>query len=104
MIRRPPESTRTDTLFPSTTLFRPRKIALLGLPEAQQATPLLTALEQRLTAITSRVAQKDADADQVLEQLSALSAELAGIVARTRSRMSAKIGRASCRESVCQYV
>src|SRR3546814_7717383 len=56
-----------------------RKIALLGLPEAQQATPLLTALEQRLTAITSRVAQKDADADQVLEQLSALSAELAGI-------------------------
>ncbi|GFZ90348.1 MULTISPECIES: DUF3422 domain-containing protein [Sphingobium] len=66
-----------------------RKIALLGLPEAQQATPLLTALEQRLTAITSRVAQKDADADQVLEQLSALSAELAGIVARTRYRMSA---------------
>src|SRR3546814_9511918 len=66
-----------------------RKIALLGLPEAQQATPLLTALEQRLTAITSRVAQKDADADQVPEQLSALSAELAGIVARTRYRMSA---------------
>jgi uncharacterized membrane-anchored protein len=66
-----------------------RKMALLGLPEAQQATPVLTALEQRLTAITARVAEKDADADSVLEQLSALSAELAQIVAHTRYRMSA---------------
>src|SRR3546814_8108480 len=31
MIRRPPRSTRTDTLFPYTTLFRSRAIA----PEAQ---------------------------------------------------------------------
>src|SRR3546814_16111492 len=28
MIRRPPRSTRTDTLFPYTTLFRSRSIAL----------------------------------------------------------------------------
>src|SRR3546814_12849804 len=28
MIRRPPKSTRTDTLFPYTTLFRSRGIAL----------------------------------------------------------------------------
>lgn len=66
-----------------------RKIALLGLPEAQQATPRLTALEQQLTAITARLAQQDADADHILEELSALSAELAQIVARTRYRMSA---------------
>src|SRR6056297_1165173 len=26
MIRRPPRSTRTDTLFPYTTLFRPRRV------------------------------------------------------------------------------
>ncbi|WP_242124305.1 DUF3422 domain-containing protein [Sphingobium sp. Sx8-8] len=78
-----------------------RKIALLGLPEAQQATPLLTALEQRLTMITSHVAQKDADADQVLEQLSALSAELAEIVARTRYRMSATEAYAEiCRDRI----
>src|SRR3546814_8988295 len=33
MIRRPPRSTRTDTLFPYTTLFRShwRRFALLGL-------------------------------------------------------------------------
>lgn len=78
-----------------------RKIALLGLPEAQQATPLLTTLEQRLTAITSRVAQKDTDADQVLEQLSALSAELAEIMARTRYRMSATQAYAEiCRDRI----
>src|SRR3546814_5087965 len=31
MIRRPPRSTRTDTLFPYTTLFRSRHVALLRL-------------------------------------------------------------------------
>src|SRR3546814_5116295 len=30
MIRRPPRSTRTDTLFPYTTLFRSAAIALIG--------------------------------------------------------------------------
>src|SRR3546814_14607679 len=30
MIRRPPRSTRTDTLFPSTTLFRSKKGIVLG--------------------------------------------------------------------------
>lgn len=66
-----------------------RKMALLGLPEAQQATPIVTDLERRLTAITTQVAEKEADPDQVLERLSSLSAELAQIVARTRYRMSA---------------
>src|SRR3546814_3963122 len=31
MIRRPPRSTRTDTLFPYTTLFRSGRIALQGM-------------------------------------------------------------------------
>src|SRR3546814_20945991 len=41
MIRRPPRSTRTDTLFPYTTLFRslsPHRI-WRGLPEARLAVP-----------------------------------------------------------------
>src|SRR3546814_4821305 len=33
MIRRPPRSTRTDTLFPYTTLFRSRVIGVLVAPE-----------------------------------------------------------------------
>src|SRR3546814_2137613 len=32
MIRRPPRSTRTDTLFPYTTLFRSADAAVAGLP------------------------------------------------------------------------
>ncbi|ETI63172.1 hypothetical protein C100_13750 [Sphingobium sp. C100] len=66
-----------------------RKMALLGLPEAQAATPLLSRLEQQLTDITARVAQPDADADAVLEALSALSAQLAQTLTSTRYRMSA---------------
>src|SRR3546814_14066561 len=41
MIRRPPRSTRTDTLFPYTTLFRSQARRLAGLPYC---------LKQRATA------------------------------------------------------
>src|SRR3546814_2531999 len=37
MIRRPPRSTRTDTLFPYTTLFRSTKKGDTGSPEVQVA-------------------------------------------------------------------
>src|SRR3546814_4183172 len=39
MIRRPPRSTRTDTLFPDTTLFRSHQSQVLALPHGRQ--PLL---------------------------------------------------------------
>src|SRR3546814_8840020 len=46
MIRRPPRSTRTDTLFPYTTLFRSRGVApgimrLVGLPQRAQQKSLI---------------------------------------------------------------
>src|SRR3546814_2454435 len=47
-IRRPPRSTRTDTLFPYTTLFRSRKAepspgaARLPLPQAGEGLPWMT--------------------------------------------------------------
>src|SRR3546814_12308914 len=34
MIRRPPRSTRTDTLFPYTTLFRSPELTLVGVIDA----------------------------------------------------------------------
>src|SRR3546814_15665377 len=40
MIRRPPRSTRTDTLFPYTTLFRSAAILLMLLDESEAATIL----------------------------------------------------------------
>src|SRR3546814_5909482 len=47
MVRRPPRSTRTDTLFPSTTLFRAR--GLLG-PDVAPATHLVLVAGQLLGA------------------------------------------------------
>src|SRR3546814_4419961 len=52
MIRRPPRSTRTDTLFPYTTLFRSRDVASdeldLGEEGAQLAHRQLEVVGQRL--------------------------------------------------------
>src|SRR3546814_17387812 len=47
MIRRPPRSTRTDTLFPYTTLFRSRRQA----EEARGAGDALPGLEMAMLAI-----------------------------------------------------
>src|SRR3546814_2939148 len=41
MIRRPPRSTRTDTLFPYTTLFRSRDLVLAGVAVLLDARQLL---------------------------------------------------------------
>src|SRR3546814_5241801 len=56
MIRRPPRSTRTDTLFPYTTLFRSRSV---GGGAGQPARLLALELEQR----PSRVEHVGAGAD-----------------------------------------
>src|SRR3546814_5794474 len=60
MIRRPPRSTRTDTLFPYTTLFRSRINAgvqfVLGKKAEQPAPP-------------SRPQPKDTDGDGVIDSL-----------------------------------
>src|SRR3546814_3302210 len=51
MIRRPPRSTRTDTLFPYTTLFR----SDIGAPAAQAVERMLSAARARAEAIGVRV-------------------------------------------------
>src|SRR3546814_14174777 len=106
MIRRPPRSTRTDTLFPYTTLFRslPRGAARNALDSA------LWSLEARLsqrpvwqlaglgpprplaTAYTISLA------DPAVMEAAARNAAAAGYA------LPQEIGRGSCRERVCQYV
>src|SRR3546814_12117079 len=39
MIRRPPRSTRTDTLFPYTTLFRSGRVIASGTPDEIRGNP-----------------------------------------------------------------
>src|SRR3546814_15532555 len=132
MIRRPPRSTRTDTLFPYTTLFRsPSFNGFLVTPSIKAATEGST---MRAILTTSVIAAAYLCA--VPAQASSLGSESTGtmnitvvippladavraqengatglwsIVNGNNGLMidaphSVKIGRASCRERVCQYV
>src|SRR3546814_13351106 len=141
MIRRPPRSTRTDTLFPYTTLFRSlsaidrlpglhghadllavlgfktnaRRLAGLGIGERNLACEqrrflaLQTALRVGLARLA--VARDDVDARDddlaVLRQALRHFAGLALVLAGQADNLVAlldlctKIGRASCRERVC---
>src|SRR3546814_18292754 len=112
MIRRPPRSTRTDTLFPYTTLFR-------SLVTAQYR------FGQRLS-VKEIAADTDASRQPIMAALNRLEAEgfvriipQVGCAVANPGReeiadfylmfermegLLAEIGRASCRERVCQYV
>src|SRR3546814_15240774 len=115
MIRRPPRSTRTDTLFPYTTLFRSRATRNLeqvagglGVDDAQRGfagAPVVDAhrVEHSL-AVRTRTAEHVEGIRRVQRQLLAQAAFADHVVRQVRSPAFAEIGRASCRERVCQYV
>src|SRR3546814_15831683 len=116
MIRRPPRSTRTDTLFPYTTLFRSVQRAVADVvagpvcPAPAQMIPM-RGVKHRF--VGSGRARQHADdilrhllADAVLKADRRLQAKRdrtkALLLGRSGQRI--QIGRASCRASVCQYV
>jgi uncharacterized membrane-anchored protein len=66
-----------------------RNMALLGLPVAQRLTPALTRLEQRLATLTREISARTTGDEELMHQLSQLSAELAQLTADTSYRMSA---------------
>src|SRR3546814_18837815 len=112
MIRRPPRSTRTDTLFPYTTLFRSLLFpghaieefdllrggfesagALAG--NACGVDEVLVKAELRVQALLGHLGHADHQSDEPrLEHLHPLRRQPGGL----------EIGRASCRERVCQDV
>src|SRR3546814_14439569 len=103
MIRRPPRSTRTDTLFPYTTLFRsplmsPPCFFLYLQPRRGGVVerPLDTA---RAVALAEGLDPERALRGQFYRQI-AVEHRLADRGAEA----AAQIGRASCRDRVCQYV
>src|SRR3546814_11780889 len=106
MIRRPPRSTRTDTLFPYTTLFRSLTLAVL--------------IEIDTDGHRSGVAPEDPVLIDIAAALNSSQAAngawLAGVMthagasydcqstADIAAMAEQEIGRASCRARVCQYV
>src|SRR3546814_12637921 len=110
MIRRPPRSTRTDTLFPYTTLFR-SPVESLDLPAAHPG------FDPDASAQCEEQGEQRNDAEQkpdapgrqrtVPDRPPVLAFRLnedAGLLVRDRhGALQPQIGRASCRERVCQY-
>src|SRR3546814_12410633 len=125
MIRRPHGSTRTDTLFPSTTLFRSLLVRLLGVHakahghvDGFDELGLAVVLDD-LQRFVDRVvlARDDGSLDVLLSlgQCHGLSPPPSGpsngpnprwcaLLHRDRPRSGREIGRASCRERGVQYV
>src|SRR3546814_15592077 len=95
MILRPPISTRTDTLFPYTALFR-SVLDSVGL--GTLLNPTFHCGMSPSCDIDQAIAFADANGKRIAytDQYPQSSVSLFGI--------SNKIGRASCRERVCQYV
>src|SRR3546814_13179537 len=97
MIRRPPRSTRTDTLFPYTPLFRSRHSLRAYAYDVAVWLRFLDACGKTVWAATRddvgayhRERRRD-EADH-------------RITAASWNRAVASLGRASCRERVCQDV
>src|SRR3546814_12562361 len=106
MLLRPPRSTRTDTLFPYTTLFRSgvyKSSRRRGppLPRGPGEIFEMTAVED----IASLQEIRD-----LLKALPPADEEAAEAALERQGRLTkpagslGQIGRASCRERVCQYV
>src|SRR3546814_17766468 len=131
MIRRPPKSTRTDTLFPCTTLFRsPRRRTISSGPTATarcgSAVPIccrlrkVLPLERALSGFSAWINGRKrfqggqrrhlghfeaADSRIKVNPLASWdTAALARAFVERDLPRHPQIGRASCRERVCQYV
>src|SRR3546814_12575070 len=117
MVRRTPRSTRTDTLFPYTTLFRSGDPALLRLVAATSGGQgLVETLASQLLLHGNGYVQILTDGAGAPAELFALRPERVTVEADARgwpvayrykaggSAAVLQIGRASCRERVWPYV
>src|SRR3546814_14791129 len=110
MIRRPPRSTRTDTLFPYTTLFRSARHYILS--GGAINTPALL-LRSQVPDPHGRVGQRSC-IHPVNLSIAQFDREIDGYHGAPQTIYSdhflwpddgdIEIGRASCRARVCQYV
>src|SRR3546814_15325058 len=110
MIRRPPISTLSDTLFPYTTLFRSGSASAMGRfllvrPSGQVRPDGVQDIPQALTVVGRNTLKRLFH--ELIAQLAELADQRTGLVGQIkppRATIIREIGRASCRERVCQYV
>src|SRR3546814_17718284 len=104
MIRRPPRSTRTDALFPYTTLFRSHLARLdRGDLPADRDHGVAEAVDLALGLALGRLYHQGVGhRERHGRRVEAVVDEALGDV--LDGDAAGAIGRASCRERVCQYV
>src|SRR3546814_18410686 len=121
MIRRPPRSTRTDTLFPYTTLFRSQLTVLrqdrtyIQMKPAAGRTVMVTPTQAVKYCIASQLGRVKAGQAAVGAELCRSGIARAGApfvtvaiahnacpMPQRNAARQQQIGRASCRERVCQ--
>src|SRR3546814_11048667 len=114
MIRRPPRSTRTDALFPYTTLFRSYvREGLSGEPRllldpnglSADGATALAEWEPSPDGNHLLYSIQDGGTDwRILHVIDVESGKMLSDEIRWVKFSDLEIGRASCRERVCQYV
>src|SRR3546814_18461582 len=130
MIRRPPRSTRTDTLFPYTTLFRSTLVPMLEWLERRRVPSWLAALAcvtgtvlvinaaiaailfpamNWLTLLPQRIGKLRETLAPVLDAYASIQRFVDPIMSILTQRAlpqapAKEIGRAQCGERVCRYV
>src|SRR3546814_13923409 len=115
-IRRPPRSTRTDTLFPYTTLFRSFRSAQgrtgpqlgsdpsCGVGRRRRFTPVRSTCHRLDLPSRPRVVRKNWMTRPFGDQVGASSCQLLVSIRTLPPDGVIQIGRESCRERVFQYV
>src|SRR3546814_12583982 len=107
MIRRPPRSTRTDTLFPYTTLFRSSAEEHHFGEDEPRHCPAIGTIDLRAVvaafALAHHVAEPKED-HRNRQRAAKIDRQRAHVIILEPARNARQIGRASCRERVCQYV
>src|SRR3546814_14353015 len=104
MIRRPPRSTRTDTLFPYTTLFRSTKLEPESHPHDEtHAVCILSCRTRKSRRVADLARPFDADVGRKFLDDLVASPQPEFEVGQARAD-AGQIGRASCRDRVCQSV
>src|SRR3546814_17281546 len=115
MVRRPPRSTRTDTLFPYTTLFRSLPLRALLQRVDHSGDMAIAGVDIRIAGVHVEIALRLVEGNRRQRARLDIGEEFVGprrltqaavaqVPGARRGAGGEQIGRASCRERVCQYV